>query len=622
MLFRESRLGAVHLEQRRFDDFAKQPLLPNKLSHFGPGLAWADVDADGDDDFFLAGAAGSAGRLYSNEGSDKGSERQFVIKTVDPFEADRAFEDVGVLFLEADGDGDPDLYVVSGGVEGTGGTEDYRDRLYLNDGRGSFRPAPVGVLPPENDSGSCVCAADFDRDGDLDLFVGGRVTPGKYPLSPPSRFLRNDGSADGARFSDMTAEWADGVSPLERVTSAVWSDVDNDGWPDLLAGTEWGPVRVLTNTPTGRNGSSRKLRELSTEAGTAALTGWWNGLTAADLDHDGRIDYVAANFGSNTKYHPEPGHPVAIYYGEFDDSGVAQVVEAKTTADGALLPVRGKSCSQNAMPFLQSKFPKFHDFASATLEKIYSPEKLAGARRFEAVTLESGIFWNDTPAGGPVRLAFQSLPRFAQVAPVFGAVATDANSDGHADLVLAQNFYHPQRETGRMAGGVGAVLLGDGKRGFTGVWPSESGFGLAADARGLTTANLNGDGRAEVIAAVNDGPARVFSAMSKGPAQTLAIRLAGPPGNPTAVGARGTLKSASGAVAAFESGAGSGWLSQSAATIFLTAVRGAEPAVLDVRWPDGQTIERRIEANQTTVEVAMSKAAVKQPAARPNQRSR
>jgi enediyne biosynthesis protein E4 len=356
-----------------FDDFALQPLLPNKLSQFGPGMAWGDVDADGDDDLFIGGAAGYPGTLWMNQG-----DGNFQRHDVEAFVADRDREDLGCLFFDADGDGDLDLYVVSGGIV----IPPQADRLYLNDGFGNFTNAS-DRLPQEAHSGSVVVASDFDRDGDLDLFVGSRVIPGQYPLAPRSQLLRND----AGRFTDVGQEVAPDLVQAGLVTGAVWSDANGDGWDDLLVTYEWGPIRLFLN----RQG---QLKDVTESVGLAEYTGWWNGIVSGDLDNDGDLDYVATNWGLNTKYHASREQPALLYYGDFDNSGRMRLVEAEYE-DEVIFPVRGRSCSTHAMPFLAGKFRSYRDFALADLSAIYTDACLSDAQRFAATTLESCALINE-----------------------------------------------------------------------------------------------------------------------------------------------------------------------------------------------------------------------------------
>lgn len=309
-----------------FDDFAAQPLLPNRVSMAGPGISVGDVDDDGDEDLYLSGAAGRPGRLFYN---DQG--RYDLIEPQRFLDASNS-EDMGSLFFDADRDGDLDLYVVSGGVECEPGSDLLRDRLYLNDGSGRFSLAPEGTLPDISDSGSCVTGADVDRDGDLDLFVGGRVVPGRYPVSPNSRLLLNESSEGAPRFIDATSRIAPGLLLTGMVTSSLWSDVNNDGWIDLVVAHDWGPIKLFLN-------HEGIMHDATEQAGLLELTGWWRGLAAADIDSDGDIDFVATNLGTNSKYHPDATHPVQLYYNEL--GGNYHLVEAKVSDEG-LLPIRGR----------------------------------------------------------------------------------------------------------------------------------------------------------------------------------------------------------------------------------------------------------------------------------------
>lgn len=313
------------------DDFSQQPLLPNKLSHQGPGHAWGDVNGDGKDDLYLAMGAGTADRLLIR------SADRFVTDSFAPFDADESGESIAPLIFDADSDCDNDIYVSRGSYEFPADDSRQQDILYLNDGKGNFTKAPTNSLPNSSIVSGHVSAADFDRDGDLDLFVACRVTPGKYPTATASRLLRNDSTNGIARFTNVTDTLAPALQTAGMVTAATWSDANADGWIDLLIATEWGPIKMLRN----QNG---KLTDNTDAAGLSGLTGWWNSITGADIDHDGDIDYICGNLGLNTKYHPNKKKPALIYYGDMDGSGIPRIVEAKSSKDkDRPLPVRGRS---------------------------------------------------------------------------------------------------------------------------------------------------------------------------------------------------------------------------------------------------------------------------------------
>ena len=472
--------GVAHREAI-FDDFSLQPLLPHKLSQLGRASAWGDVDGDGDSDLFHGGASRLPGAVFRNEGG--GTLAPMVCPDL---VKDAACEDAAAHFFDVDGDGDLDLYVASGSYEDGADSEALLDRLYLNDGQGVFTRG--GELPAFRDVGSCVISSDYDGDGDLDLFLGSRVLPGEYPLPATSRLLVNETSkGGGVRFVDG----GDLFREVGMVTDAVWADLDGDRLDDLVIVSEWGPVLMYRN----EGGALAKPREL------AGGRGWWTRIKSGDLDGDGDLDLVVGNFGLNTKYHASEDHPALIFYGDLTGEGVPQIVEAEFENE-ILFPVRGKSCSTAAMPSLAKKFNTFHAFAGSELDQIYAKDRLEQAGKFQCDNLESGVLWNQ----GSGHFEFQALPSIVQMAPVQGVVLTDLNADGNPDIVLSQNFYNPQFETGPYAGGVGAAVLGDGKGGFIPLHPHESGVLLRGDPRGLDLIDLDGDGIGDFLCPLNNGP--------------------------------------------------------------------------------------------------------------------
>lgn len=565
-----------------FDDFARQPLLPQKLSQLGPGLAWGDIDADGDNDLYISGARNTPGQLMRNDGN-----AQFLSLTSGAWLSDAAHEDMGALFFDSDSDGDLDLYVVSGGVECNPGDPVLQDRIYLNDGKGLFTKAKEGTLPDMHDSGSVVNACDFDGDGDLDLFVGGRVVPGRYPLTPESHLLRNDQGT----FTDITAQLAPTLAQVGMVTGAIWSDADNDGKSDLLVTCEWGPVRFFHN-------ESGKLQDKTKAAGLFDLWGWWNGIAGSDIDHDGDIDYAVTNFGLNTKYHASIKKPMRLFYGDFGGNGKMRVVEAEYEHD-TLYPVRGRSCSSNAMPFLFDKFQTFRGFASASLTQIYTPKTLSKSKQFVASELRSGILINN----GKATFTFQPLPRIAQIAPGFGLNFCDVDGDGHDDLYILQNFYGPQAETGRMAGGVSQLLKGDGTGKFTPVRPDRSGLLVPGDATSLTQVDLDNDGWPDFVLGINNQSVMAFRNNNQTDNRPVTVQLVGKKGNPHAVGSRIVVHLDDNSKQTAEVRAGSGYLSQNPPEItFGLGVR--KISSIRVIWPDGNSSIVEKPADRKTLQLS------------------
>lgn len=569
-LFVKSKaLVNIRHEEAFFDDYQRQPLLPWKLSQLGPGMAWAEME--GDAVLLLGGTPQKPGALYRR---DSGGIFQK--------EADLAphTKDMAPLFFDANGDGFMDLIITAGGSAFEPGEETLR--LYLNDGTGGFNRAPSGTLPSLHDSSGTVVAADFDRDGDLDLFVGGRLIPGKYPLAPNSHLLRND----GGKFTDVTDELAPGLRQAGLVTGAIWSDVDNDDWLDLLLTCEWGPVKLFRN-------ERGRFIERTREAGLADRLGWWNAIAAGDLNGDGSIDFVVSNFGLNTRY--QPSEPCRIYYGDFAGDGEMQTLEATVAPEGQL-PVRGKSALEKFIPSLAMRFPDHRSFAAAHLEDLFTPKSLEAAYKVEANTLESGVLLND----GRGKFTFRPLPRLAQIAPGFGVVVADVDGDGINDIFMVQNFYGAQRETGRMDGGVGLLLRGLGDGTFEPVMPNRSGLIVPGDARSLIAADINGDGWIDFVAGVNNGDLLAFENRGSKTNRSLTVTLQGKPGNPTGAGARITVSLKSGATRTAEIYAGGGYLSQSTSTASFGLKPADEVSQIEVRWPDGKMASEKFDAAVST----------------------
>lgn len=549
-LFERSDLlaGAAHRDEP-YDDFQHQPLLPNRYSQLGPAIAWGDIDGDGDQDFFVGGAAGHSAQLYTNDGDGK-----FVKDGSGRFDADKDCEDTGAVFFDADRDGDLDLYVASGSYEFPEGDRALRDRLYLNDGNGILALASAELLPEIRKVTGPVAACDFDRDGDVDLFVGARLVSRQFPVAPRCVLLINEGGS----FSRHPDPPSPGL-----VTGALWSDVNNDGWSDLLITCEWGPVWLVRNAR-GNLESPVAIAE----------SGWWNSISPGDIDNDGDLDYVVGNFGLNTKYDP----PVVLYYGDYADDGRRHLVEAKREQDSQrLLPIRGKSCTTAAMPYLAEKFDSFRAFAGASLSEIYTDLSLQSALKLELNELRSGILHNQ----GDGEFSFSPLPRLAQIAPVMGTAFCDFDGDGNLDLCLAENYFAPQRETGRMDGGIGAFLSGDGQGNFTPMPARDSGIVVPGAAKSLTVADLDGDLVPDLVFATNNGPIHAF--VNHVPSTSFLLVDLSPPLPGTHVCA----VYSDGRRQAAQIASGSGYLSQSAPSLWFGKVREIES--LEITWPDGTT---------------------------------
>ncbi len=569
---RAAELGLDFVNQERvFDDMRRpgQSLLPNRMNTLGGGVAWGDANGDGATDLFFAGGAGVGSALYLNDGHGAFVRSRQLQAWDDTIER----EAMAATFIDVNADGAMDLVVTSGGVESDKSHDLYRSRLYVNNGHGKFSAASATQFPVPAVSSAAVAPGDFDRDGDLDLFIGGRVVPGEYPSLPQSVLLENRNGT----FVDVTDTVAPGLRTCGMVTAALWSDADGDGVAELVVTGEWMPLRIFAV-------KAGVLEETTAAAGLEGITGWWNSLAAADVNGDGAIDYVAGNVGHNTKYHASADHPVGIHYGDFEGNGRAEVIESEYEGD-KLFPVRGRSCSSRAMPHLKSKFPTFHDWGSALLPEIYPEEKLAQALHLKATELGSGVFIND----GKGRFTFRELPRIAQASPIFGLAVADFTGDGKVDIVAAQNFHGPQVETGRFDGGLSLLLVGDGTGAFRALAPVDSGIAVPGEGRGLALADWNQDGWADVVLTrINQTPlAWTNTGASRAAGRSFAVKLVGAKGNPDALGARVLVRTKDGRAQVAEIAGNAGYLSQSEPLAFFGYAEGQAPASIEVTWPDG-----------------------------------
>ncbi|MEO6004411.1 MAG: VCBS repeat-containing protein [Opitutus sp.] len=473
-----------------FDEFSRQRLLPRRLNGLGPALATADVNGDGIADVFVSGTAGESGELFL--GQVDGSFRPAPDQ---PWSAAKDADDVGALFFDANGDKHLDLLIAGGGVERQPGDPLLSDRLYLNDGHGKFTAAAGDALPTEEDSTFALAAADFDGDGKADLFVGGRVVPGRYPESPHSFLYQNV----GGKFRDVTDELAPGLRNIGMVTAAAWADIDGDHRPDLIIALEWGPIAYFHNTGHG-------FEALTEKAGLAGKTGWWSSLAVVDVNGDGRLDLVAGNVGLNTKYRASDAEPTLLLAGDFEGNGKQQLVEAQYE-NGALYPMRGRSKLGYAFPWLPKKFPTYKAYAKAQITDLFSSDRLASVRRLAATELASGVFVQE--ANGT--FVFHELPRAAQIAPINAIIARDLDGDGVMDLYCVGNNFGPEPNTGRFDGSLGVLLKGDGHGNFSALSPSDSGLIVPGDARAAVAFSDGQSKRPCVVVARCDGPLLLFT---------------------------------------------------------------------------------------------------------------
>ena len=440
---KESGIDFIHHENS-FVDFDREPLLPYQLSRHGPALAVGDVDADGRDDFFVGGAAGQKSVLYIGQGDGK-----FKRGVSQPWEIDFAKEDVGATFFDVEGDGDLDLFVVSGGNEFENGSSDLDDRLYINLGNRKFVKALANATPPDHINGSCVAAADFDRDGDIDLFVGGRNRNSNFPLSAPSAILRNESSKANnlIKLELATKEVNPALREVGMVTDAIWTDFNNDQWPDLLIVGEWMSIRLFEN----RKG---KLVEVI-DGSLQAAKGLWNRVVGSDLDDDGDLDYVIGNAGTNLPFRASLEDPLVMYYGDFNNDGRIDPIICQSI-DGKHYPIASRDELLQQMSSLKKKYQSYASYANATIEDVIGKEMVQEASRVEVNMLESIVLENI----GKGKFKTHLLPLSAQFSSARGFIVKDFNKDGRKDILLSGNFYPYKTQIGASDAGIGTCLLG------------------------------------------------------------------------------------------------------------------------------------------------------------------
>jgi enediyne biosynthesis protein E4 len=487
-------------------DFNTEKLLPHKLSQYGPSLAAGDLDGNGLDDIFIGTSAGEHEQHYLLQMPGG----KFLIKEMPAvtYRDARLPENLGTLIFDADGDGHPDIYCVSGSNEFAAGTKNYQDRLWINDGKGHFK-LDTAAIPVNYSSKSCVKAADFDHDGDLDLFIGGRVLPGNYPLPVSSFIYRNDSRPGHPKFTDVTDAVAPGLRDIGMVCDALWTDFDNDGWVDLIVVGEWMPITLFKN-------EHGKLVNVTAQSGLSSEIGWWNSITAGDFDNDGDIDYIVGNLGLNSFYRADKEHPLGIYAKDFDGN---QSLDAIITAwlpdeDGIRkeFPVASRDEIMKQLPGLKKKFLTYKEYGRAKFSDLFSKEELQGALVKHANNFSSCYLENL----GNGKFRMHALPAMAQLAPIYGMVTDDFNQDGNLDIALSGNDYGTEVGTGRYDAMNGLVLLGDGKGNFTPQTILQSGLYIPGDGKALI--KLKGAGDNYLLAASqNGGPLKIFADHTTGP---------------------------------------------------------------------------------------------------------
>ncbi len=451
--------------EKTLNDFKRQPLLVNPLSFSGPCMAKADVNGDGLEDIFVGAEAGQAATLFIQ--SKSGS---FVPKALAAFEEDKSYYDTDALFFDANRDGFTDLYVASGGYHQFAPADPLlSDRLYLNDGKGNYKKA-AGALPEMKISKSCVRAADLNGDGYPDLFVGGRVNPGRYPEPPGSYILINNGKGV---FTDMTQQWAPVFKTLGMVTDAAWHDLNKDGKPELVLVGEWMPVTVYTS-------DGKKLTDVTSQYFDKSYSGLFNKLLLEDLNGDGKADLVLGNLGLNSQLRASEKEPAELYYKDFDDNGAVDPVLC-FYIQGKSYPYVTRDELLDQLSIMRTRFPDYKSYADATLTDLFTKEELDGAGKLQADFLKTALFIS----GEGYRFKEVNLPQEAQFSPVFAISAADFDHDGKKDLFFGGNISESRLKFGKYDASYGLLLKGDGKGSFSAVPFLKSGLKLEGDVRSV-----------------------------------------------------------------------------------------------------------------------------------------
>jgi hypothetical protein len=560
-----------HHHENDFAEFQRQPLLPKMLSQPGPGLAWYDLNGSGHDDLIISSGAGGNLAVYHNLGNGK-----FELITNEVAQAKTSRDQTSVLGWTP-APGQRELLV---------GMSNYEDgktngpavlRLDWNSGK----PITMGSIPATASSAGPLALADIDGDGDLDVFIGGRAIPGRYPEAASSRLLRNqngkliEGLEDNLPFSN-----------IGLVSGAVFSDLDNDGFPELILACEWGPIRVFKN-------SHGKFSEISKKLGLDQYTGWWNGVATGDFDEDGKTDIVAANWGLNSAYRATVQEPLQMYYEDFDQDGFMDLLESEYE-HGSAFPRRDLFVLGTVFPSLRQQFTTHRAFGEATLPQIIKAMAWH-TKTVEATTLSSMIFLNRGASWQAVR-----LPAEAQFAPAFCPCVADFDGDGHQDIFLSQNCFALPPDMPRIDAGQGLLLKGDGHGEFKAVAALESGLVIHGEQRGATFADYDEDGRVDLAVTQNGAQTRLFRNEQASPG--IRVRLKGPPGNPSGIGAQLRMKTGSNYGPALEIQSGSGYLSQNSSIAILPPMKS--PSTIEVRWPGGTITRTTVIAGLKLVEIS------------------
>ncbi len=567
------QLDFSHTESS-FDDFKRQPLLPRKYSRLGPGVAWLDLDQDGHEELIVGN--GRAGKPVVYSPATDGSEGSWERWEINGPNGGFTFDMTGMAALPINGLS-PRLLVGSANYERA---QEARGSVFALSATQNRVSAEWTAAKLEGMTGP-LAVTDLDGNGQLDVFVGGRLRPGRYPKAPGSRIYQvKNGRLKLDKVNTRVLKEAGLIS------GAIFSDLNRDGYPELILACEWGPIRIYWN-------ESGKLTKNDPEMQPIESHGWWHSIATGDFNGDGRMDIVAGNRGENTYYGGIAHAPFYLYYGDFDGRGDIDLLEAYTLPDKGIVPLRDRQTVQRAFPKIKSWFPTHEAYSHVTVSNLLSRVDASVARK-RADTLTTAVFLNRGDY-----FERHDLPKEAQFAPVFGLVVRDFDGDGHEDIFLAQNFSAVRPEENPTRSGRGLLLKGNGEGRFHSLKGRDSGITIYGDQRGAAVADYDDDGRIDLAVAKNAGQVKLYRNEQAQPG--LNVELRGPPGNPAAIGAAIWLQFDHGAGPIREIQAGGGYWSQNSLEPVLATP--SPPESVSVRWPGGEKVEKSVKPGQTSIKV-------------------
>jgi hypothetical protein len=502
-------LGVQYVHtQNDYVDFNIQKLIPHKFTEYAPAIAVGDVDGNGLDDMILGGSIGNSAQILLQQQNGGFTQKDLLPKALLPLKQNM---DEGLLLMDVDNDTDLDLIITSGGYEQPSSSDAYLDKLYLNDGKGNFT-VQENALPANKTSKLCIKSVDYDKDGDLDLFIGGRVDPSAYPKPVSSFIYRNDTQNGLVKFTDVSAQVAKDLNKIGLVCDALFTDFDNDGWIDLILTGEWMPITFLKN-------DKGSFKNVTSNTGVDKKIGWWNSIVSGDFDNDGDLDYVVGNLGGNSYYKASDTYPATMYANDFDKNGsydafpglylpISQVDTVRK-----LFPAQTREDAVKQMIGMRSKYQNFKTFAAATLDDLFTPEQMKGAQVLKANYFNSSYLQNN----GNGKFTIAALPLAAQVSTLNGMQVDDFNGDGNLDIAINGNDFGTEVSVGRYDALNGLVMLGDGKGGFAPQSILQSGLFLPGNGKALVKFT-NANGEYLMAASQNKGPLKIYKSKL---AQTL-----------------------------------------------------------------------------------------------------